>query len=143
MDGIASNALVLLDGFSPPNALQMSAGLSALALAIAFASRHRLTIIGSAFAAIITAIMVLQAAEQTALAVSAFAVLYALDGFARRAQQSRLRRIDDNIQAMSVQMDAFLDGLDRRTREHDFAPSAVILEDKTSSPIARHAAAAE
>ncbi|MBB6165782.1 hypothetical protein HNQ72_005630 [Rhizobium wenxiniae] len=143
MNDISSNALALLGIALPPTMLQLEVALSVLAVLIAIVSRHRPTIIGAAFAVIMAAIMSSHFEDQGVLLICGFAALHAFGGFERQAHQSRLQSIESDVQAMSVLMNTFLDGLERRTREREYALNAAVIEDQALGLESPHKSAAE
>ncbi len=143
MNDISSNALAFLGSPLPPTALQLGVGLSVLTVLIAIMSRHRPTIIEAAFAVIMAAIMSLHFGDQAILLICGLAALHALGGFERQAHQSRLQSIESDVQAMSVLVNTFLDGLERRTREREYALNAPVIEDRALGLESRHKPTAE
>jgi hypothetical protein len=81
--------------------------------------------------------------DQGVLLICGFAALHAFGGFERQAHQSRLQSIESDVQAMSVLMNTFLDGLERRTREREYALNAAVIEDHALGLESHHKSAAE
>lgn len=88
---------------------------------LAFVTHHRLCLIETIALSGLAAICYFQAEPLLAAVLLTFALINAARGFERRAAAERQKHSSQRIQELDQMVERFLTGLDRRSRQRDFA----------------------